>query len=895
MSRYISSSVVVTIQINNAGQATANIAQVGNQGGQAFGFLSQQVNAAVKALTSTAAVITVWTLFLTIPEKIAAGFKKLAMAAIESADEMQNSILNTAGLLASFASFGPTLTESFNTAVIASEKLQFQFAALAAQGRGTAQDINTVFQTFVSRGGLGFTKDLDQAAKLSGMLTNIIISLTGGQQKSRQLQSEIANLMEGQARAGNVLAKIIQADVGNLDAFLARMKETGGLADYIEKKFGGILVGSKATAGTMTELIESIQGNLAIVNTFVQHAGGGFEYIRGILVSINQMIGQTMTDLLNSNGHIERLSETSKTIVSVFISIGVAIEQIVKAAKQLGEYLTGSKDTLEQIAAISNFIVNTATVIRFIVQTVTNAMDRFEIFFRAIYDLAHKMSLVLRFFLPGQSDEIDKDLTSMQANLKKAEDSALRIASSKSLDEMFKEGASNAKLMLGEFMKTIAALNGQANGTPNAELAGRSVKDGEHILDLMQKMRDERDLSAAADDKILKLEVQQGIEMRDTLGKMREYHATNEEIAIVVGAILDKYNNLADDVFVQMNAEIMKMYAGMTLLPQEALKFQSTFEDVVQVAKIAVDKSGELRANIAEMLTEDRRSGAKNPHLEQINALNDAIRINSAMILALKASKSADIDQNIKAAEQVKQLTRENKQNEDSIRAVKDAYAEASIHMNSMEQIILRLVLHLTTLRQALRDAFSNTVRSGIESMAHGIENFFSSLASGTSHGVPVWKRFLAMILVTLSEMAAAMASFILAANFAIPGIFGGFPAAFALYAAAGVLAGLASRLGSAGGASTVGTTGTGGGTSDSQRVIYLTPFQGNGQSGMVQTIDRLNNHLDRLETQSPGVVVSRAADDPAAMKVLTQGQDRALQSDTELRLGFQRTVTGEA
>ena len=68
-------------------------------------------------------VLTAWTLFITIPERLASAFKDLAAASMRSADQLQQNILQVAGLMVSFADFGGTVDEQFSKAIVVSRQL----------------------------------------------------------------------------------------------------------------------------------------------------------------------------------------------------------------------------------------------------------------------------------------------------------------------------------------------------------------------------------------------------------------------------------------------------------------------------------------------------------------------------------------------------------------------------------------------------------------------------------------------------------------------------------------------------------------------------------------------------------------------------------------------------
>src|SRR5512139_53515 len=206
-----------------------------------------------KALISMAGVLVAFNLFVTLPQLIARGLLGLAAAMAKASEETRILIIQTAGLLASFASFGETTTESFNNAIAVSKKLQFTFAELAARSLATAEDMQKGFQVFVARGGWSFaTGDMDKAAKMAAFLTNLTIALTGTLQKERQIYTEIDDLMQGQARAGSVVARLLKSQVGDLKSYLDLHRKQGDLLEDLMRMFSGIVEASNRLVDTLT-------------------------------------------------------------------------------------------------------------------------------------------------------------------------------------------------------------------------------------------------------------------------------------------------------------------------------------------------------------------------------------------------------------------------------------------------------------------------------------------------------------------------------------------------------------------------------------------------------------------------------------------------------------------
>lgn len=376
MSRVINQGVVVTIRVNNVGQVQNQIQGLGQRGQKAFSAWSSSLATIQKALISMVGVLAAWTIFVTIPEMLARAFTKLAAAAMQAADEIQTTTLQTAGLLASFVEFGGSTKDAFQGAILVTRQLQAQFAQLAAESVLSIQDIQLAFQTLVARGGLDFVKSIQEGVDLAATMADIVVALTGGQNKERQIVSEIAGVFEGTARAGNILSKMLQGIVGNVDQWLQKQRELGTLSFELNRIFVGIDEASKSLAETMSGRIEAIVGGMKILNEMVARLGGGFRLINELLGFWRNVFDKAVFEITSMRGGLSGLSVESRKVLDTMMNFSAAVEQIVRGLHAAILNITGTNDGLSAAKTISEVLLDIAINIRAALETISAIIGR---------------------------------------------------------------------------------------------------------------------------------------------------------------------------------------------------------------------------------------------------------------------------------------------------------------------------------------------------------------------------------------------------------------------------------------------------------------------------------------------------------------------------------------
>jgi hypothetical protein len=997
----VTQQVVVRVTVNGAAQVNTQLQQVGQAGQSAFGGMNSAIATAGKALISMAAILVAYNLLIKIPQEIANGFYEVAKAAIAAADEAERAVYSTAGLLASFASFGPTLGESFENAVIMSEQLEIKFAALAAKSVVSASTIRLAFQTLVGHGGLELTKDFDDAATAAAKMTNIIVALTGGMQTERRVVSEIGNTLEGNASTYNVIGRLIKAQVGDLKAWLESVKQNHNLTAELARLFPGMDAAAQRLGNTMQGMVESIKGSLEQLDRITMHAGGGFAVIVNYLREWRDLIGDAVQDIGTFNGHIDQLRPGTQEILLVFIRLGESIGQILQGTEQLIANLFGTHDKLMQIDAISYDILQIAVFIRTVLESLNSnvlvkslavftgiwvvvksimmllAGEELVVGFAAIgaaiapwlpilAGVAAVLGLIAYNIVPAFKENMadaTADMEKMQANLAKH----LADISKAVTGDLFK---TNGNQMTDKMAKTFDELKDRVEATSHG--ANEFYQIIIKLREEFDKLRHDKDfehnnaaLQQAAGylDEIGQNEVRNLLYTKLRTAELALQQTTLGEVAKIEQEEIDRQTFLNEALagnppFLE---QMKKLSEQILAVQKEMIAFQvkekfdeqtASFRREISAVKNGGDEMEEINqkairstiqavkefrnypelltivlglikeladterealdfknftrgmdaaAAATDMLLQNMREVQKLNQIGTAGALEQANEIGTLTAAQLNMRKVTNdimigtaeaMRQMTKNPEEIAQLTqkidqlsKKNKELTLSLHEQADAWRQIYQRQVTFGDVLTDILIRVVKFHEKIKDVFKDELPNILRAAGQAVQAFFTSWVSGADSSVPLWKKALAAILNVLGEMAAAMASFALAGG-VIPifsALFGGPGAAIALFAAAGVMFGLAAKLGGGGGSSSGGSDiGSGSAT------VVISPQDGINTQ-LQHTLSQLNNNLKRISTMPAGVVVAAGA--PAAGTAIVVAADRTVQGNAKLRSQFQTTM----
>lgn len=179
---------------------------------------------------------------------------------IQSVRELQERLLEIAAVIATFDRKPGTFLERFAAAKSMSDEILQRLIEIDTRTIGTLDDVVKVFQALIQTG-IAVREALD----VTEVLTNAIIAVTRGQDKERQLYTEIYALVDGQVRAGSRLARIIRDQGVDLDRQVPLWIATNRFAEEISTRLAGFAIAGEEFGKTITGLVTRIQSQLKLL------------------------------------------------------------------------------------------------------------------------------------------------------------------------------------------------------------------------------------------------------------------------------------------------------------------------------------------------------------------------------------------------------------------------------------------------------------------------------------------------------------------------------------------------------------------------------------------------------------------------------------------------------
>ena len=217
-----------------------------------------------KALISGFAITAVFGAVFAIAGALKSLFVDVAAFALKTVSELKEMQLGLQALLATTGEFSRDLKKNFELAGRAASRLRAELIELDPRTLGGLKELQVATQALLATGAQGLVSATDGAKELAAvasLLVNTVVLLTGRVNDQRQIFSEIKELMLGNVRAQNQVAQLIASQVGDLDAWLAKMRNSRDLLEGMRAVLGGINEAADAFLNTLTS-VESSEENL---------------------------------------------------------------------------------------------------------------------------------------------------------------------------------------------------------------------------------------------------------------------------------------------------------------------------------------------------------------------------------------------------------------------------------------------------------------------------------------------------------------------------------------------------------------------------------------------------------------------------------------------------------
>lgn len=147
----------------------------------------------------------------------------------------------------------------------------------------SAQDLMTAYNALVQK---GYAVRLDEVDAM-GVLTDKIKLATAGQNTQMQINQEIRGLLDGQVRAGSLLAMELQSRLGPAwKEQVVQHRKAGDLLQWLASMWPGIAAACAEVENTLEAQSTTLSGNLKSIGR--QGMLGAYEMTVGILRDINE-------------------------------------------------------------------------------------------------------------------------------------------------------------------------------------------------------------------------------------------------------------------------------------------------------------------------------------------------------------------------------------------------------------------------------------------------------------------------------------------------------------------------------------------------------------------------------------------------------------------------------
>lgn len=908
----VSQNVVVRISVQNGGNVQSTLNQIGTQGQAAFGGLSTSIERSVISMGKMFATIAAWKILVTIPREIAEAFGNLVISMIKSADEVERSIIGTAALITTFTDFGKSMSENFGIGILQARKLQIEFVKLSGTGLASASDIAKGFEALTARGGLSMVKDFKEAAGASALLVNTILAITQGQAKEKQIMSEINGILTSQNLAGNILTKIIEAQVGNLKQWTSERVKHKDLEAELQRLLRGFVEQADEASQTLGGMTDQIMGMLEALNAIVMKSGA-LDTLKNLFGEIRADLRQVFTDLSSGETETRLMAASTQNLLLAFGIISQIITDTVQTVILLAKTLLGISDETGPMQAVKTALIRILTLFVFVKMTVDDIIKLFGFLAPAFSPF---FSLLKAFYQVRLADKVQKEMESigktMEGVIKYFTDlngvsddlGKPNPFSGGDTDDVLKKQAQilkNAREMIAEF-RQAADSTGPLNAT--VELLQKAADKLDDIRAVVFDLNSsaERNALLRAAELAETIMIQNG--MIAIHQKEQEYWdkeraafegAMNASKEVIIDAHINK--DIIDQVNSSLDAQIAR------------------YKIISELAQITMDAN---RAAFKEM----DRLGGRLSLGDRISAMQEVMRYTREQI-AIQEQKRLELEARLASYNGVDSPGAARVQNElqNTIRGIEtlnDQLDESLIRMMRIGSIqdpfqsigdgAQRAIIALIALHKAMDKVAHDTAlrefKLAVAEIFGGIVEYLgeamASLLTGFGSFKSIFKHIIGEIIVSIGTLIVQMGIAIMAQGFLFSN-----PAkvakGIAITALGGVVIGLGKAMAASSGPSDKGGGGSGGGGSSADagsRTVFLSlPAGGNTPNVMASvntSISRLNNTLDRMDTLSPGAVVMAGSKETGVGDTILSVTASALKTNQRERSSVVGTIRRE-
>lgn len=344
-----------TVKIRSAKKELEDLGAAGQKG---FGGAAASANDLAGALTRQ---LGIYALVIGSVYKLGDALTGAFKSGIKAMDQFQQTTIGIAAGLTNIAEAGQgSFGDMFKRNLAFSKTMYEEMRKEDAKRFASLDDLMQGYNALVQK---GYAVRLNEVDAL-GVVVDRIKLATAGQSTSVQINQEIRSLMDGQARAGSLLAQELEARVGpGWSDIVDKHRQAGTLLEYLAGLWPGIGAAAKEIEGTLEAQMTTLEGNLKYVGR--EGLGAAYEWIVDQARQLNEYLrvhgSEVAGDILTAWNNVKGAAQA---VLDVMVAMIATAGKVAGAVAGIVGALTRTSAAMDQIMAFGggSMAANDATV-----------------------------------------------------------------------------------------------------------------------------------------------------------------------------------------------------------------------------------------------------------------------------------------------------------------------------------------------------------------------------------------------------------------------------------------------------------------------------------------------------------------------------------------------------
>jgi hypothetical protein len=309
-------------------QARKEVEELGQAGARAFGDSKAAADDFAGALLKKVGIFAMLTAgAYALSHAITAAFT----GGIKAADAFEITTIGIGASLTNMAREGQgSFQQMFERNTIFAKEMYEAIRKEDYKRFASADEIMTSYNALVQK---GYAVRLDEVSAL-GLLTDKIKLATAGQNTGIQINQEIRALMEGQARAGSLLAQELKDRIGpGWEEVIDKHRRAGTLLEYLASLWPGLDAASAKVQNTLEAQKTTLEGHLKFIGR--EGLSGAYEWIVEKAKNLNSWLTEhekvLAGQIKRAWADIQPLAQSILDIMVAMVTVGGKVAQVVAA------------------------------------------------------------------------------------------------------------------------------------------------------------------------------------------------------------------------------------------------------------------------------------------------------------------------------------------------------------------------------------------------------------------------------------------------------------------------------------------------------------------------------------------------------------------------------------